>query len=72
MGDELNVLPAVGEMAVIKQGELRLGDVLVLSCSGGLTDAGYRRMSAAAAELGITLLILDGGLEITAILHKGE
>jgi hypothetical protein len=74
MADEAGgeLLPVVGELAVIRHGDLRPGDVLVLSCLGGLTDAHYRRLQAACAELGITAMILEGGLEIAAILHKGE
>lgn len=70
VGDELRA--CVDSTAVIRHGELRRGDVLVLACLGGLTEAGYRRLQAACAALEITAMILEGGLEIAAILHKGE
>ena len=64
------LLPVVGELAVIRHGELRPGDVLVLSCLNGLGETAYRRLGAAAAELGLTVLVLEGGVGIEAILHR--
>jgi hypothetical protein len=61
--------------AVIKRGELRPGDLLVLSHPGELTDRSYHRLIDQIGQevgLGVKVILLEGGITVEAILGRGD
>lgn len=59
--------------AVIPRGELRRGDLLVLSCPGMMTDRTYTRLVRQMGEEvgeGVKVILLEDGITVNAILGR--
>lgn len=61
-------------LAVIRRGELKSGDLLVLCHPGCMSSAGYHRLIDACQRVigaGVKVIVLEEGVSVGAILSKG-